>query len=144
MEFEHQYPIAHFRFAQPMPLPLPVATRSARKFLFIAAVDDMPDLPWDILSIRSWHFFLMVHFWHQIQPSKGVLAAFLILMYDFNILTRSDPRQPSGRPVAGSRHLCTAGRDTTSLGFPPAMSTSPIFPNTTTTNSVLWKLTASA
>jgi len=55
-EIQHLQTISLFRFEQPMLPPLPVSTKSEQKFLFMAAMGNMPDLPWNIISIRSWHF----------------------------------------------------------------------------------------
>jgi hypothetical protein len=49
-------PVALFCLKQPMPPPLPISPEPEQKLLFMAAMSNMPDLSWNIISIRPWHF----------------------------------------------------------------------------------------
>jgi hypothetical protein len=49
-------PVTLLRLKQPVPPSLPVSQKPKKKLLLMAAMSKMPDLPWNIIAIRPWHF----------------------------------------------------------------------------------------
>jgi len=52
---EHAEAIALFGFKNPLEITAAISCEFQKEFLFMTPMRNVPDMPWDVMSVCSWH-----------------------------------------------------------------------------------------